>query len=187
MSTRFAADEELGIGATPVFVDDSGRRRERVRIAGRVVVVAFAMYGVLVAIALTGSLSLPVVHLGEVGGLPARVRQSALGRTSQRTPLPAALAPARAPSGGLIGRVVSPTLPGRAGAGRHAFPVVSAATTTTASSVPAANHGKSQKFVTTVPPTTAPSPVTSTSTPHPPTTRQGHGPPTSVPGKGKGP
>jgi hypothetical protein len=188
MSIRVGVEEAPGTGAKPVFVDDSGRRRAWVHLAGRGAVVLLAIYVALVAIGLTGSLTFPVVNLGAVGRLPSPGEPTALGPDSHRTALPAAAAPARPGVG------VPPANEQLAGTPRvgtkpvRALRVVapSQVTPSSVASLPAVQHGKSQKFSTTTitSPLTTVAPVGSGS--HGQPTRR-RGPPTSIPGKGKGP
>lgn len=189
MSIRIGTDETPGTGARPVFVDDSGRRRAWLRVAGRVAVVLLAVYAALVAIGLTGNLSFPVVHLGAAGRPPVHLRRTALPGVGPRSALRAAPAPSR-PGRGVPAAADQLAGTPRDGTVEPRAVAVAAPGETTPSSVatvPAVQSGTSQTLTTT---TVAAPPTTVTSVPgntHGQLTRQGHGPPTSGPGKGKGP
>ena len=180
---RTGAEEAPRTGAKPVFVDDSGRRRAWLRVAGRVAVVLLAVYAALVAIGLTGALTFPVVHLGSGGRRPLHAPdRTALGRSGHSTAPQAVSAPAHP------GRGVPPAIQQLAGTvSRRAVAVAasSPATPPSVTTVPAVQHGNSRTLTTTTaaPPTTV-APVSGNT--HGQQTRR-HGPPTSTPGKGKGP
>jgi hypothetical protein len=172
---------------TSIFVDESGRRRARARVVARVLVAGALIYVLVVIAGLTGSVSLPGVHLGELKRAEQNpARSNALGPGSKVLSLPAALKPRRsklaaapiaaAPGGSGFARgTTSP--PGGSGASAPGV------TSTTPSTHPGAT--------TTLPsPTTTPPPLVTTTTtrPHgrPTTTTTPHGPPSTLPGKGKG-
>lgn len=169
---------------TPVFVDESGRRRARTRVVARILVAGALVYVLVVIAGLTGSVSLPGVHLGELKrAAPGPARSSALGAGSKVISLPAALKPRRskiaaapiatAPGGaGVAPGVTSP--PNGSGSGPGA-------TGTTPKTSPGATTTPSN-------PTTTTPLVTTTTKPHgrPTATTTPHGPPSTKPGLGKG-
>jgi hypothetical protein len=170
---------------TSVFVDESGRRRARTRFVARVLVAGALVYAFVVIAGLTGSVSLPGVHLGELKrAAPGHARASALGPGSKVISLPAALKPRRSniaaarhaaelAGSGAVSGTTSPS-------GGAAGPSPGATTTT---------PGTSRGATTTLPsPTTTVAPVTTTTRPHgrPTTTTTPHGPPSTLPGQRKG-
>src|SRR4029079_7226772 len=82
---------------TPVFVDDSGRRRARLRIVVRIVVGVLGLYVALAAVSLVAPVSFPIAHLGNLGVLPKHRENATLGPQSKEAALPAALRPGAAP------------------------------------------------------------------------------------------
>jgi hypothetical protein len=204
MSLRIGAEEAPGTGATPVFVDDSGRRRAWLRVGGRAVVVLLAAYAAFVAIGLAGTLTLPVVNLGEVGRPSAKARAATLGAGARHAARPAARVPSqvrragpvanRQRAGGppvgrpLAGAAVAAEVPRRVVSVTAPGPTTAPGQTTapTAGTMAAVQHGKSRKFKSTPGArATTVSPVTGTVT-HGQQMGHGNGPPASVPGKGKG-
>jgi hypothetical protein len=188
MSIRIGTDETPGTGARPVFVDDSGRRRAWLRVAGRAAVVLLAVYAALVAIGLTGNLSFPVVHLGAAGRPPVHLRRTALPDAGHRS------ASRAAPALSLSGRGVPPADEQLTGAPhdgtvqpRAVMVAAPGQTTPSSGAIVSVQSGVSQTITTTTvaaPPTTV---APGSGNTHGQLTRHGHGPPTSAPGKGKGP
>jgi hypothetical protein len=176
---------------TSVFVDESGRRRARTRIVARFLVAGAFIYVFVVIAGLTGSVSLPGVHLGELKrAAPGDARASALGPGSKVVSLPAALKPRgskiAAPAATLSGSPgVAPgaTSPTTAGSGASV-----AGTGPTPTTQPGAT--------TTLPTTTLPGPATTSTPPATTTSRPRgrsttttttpHGPPSTLPGQGNG-
>jgi hypothetical protein len=156
-----------------VFVDESGRRRARTRIVARFLVAGAFVYVFVVIAGLTGSVSLPGVHLGELKrAAPGHKRSSALGPGSKVVSLPAALKPRRTE----IAAAPIATAPGGAGVAPGA-----ASPTTAGSGATRPTPSTSRGATTTLPPL-----VTTTTKPHGPPTSTTHGPPATKPGLGKG-
>jgi hypothetical protein len=188
MSLPKAAPPEPGIH-TPVFVDDSGRRRARLRIVVRVVVGILGLYLVLATASLVAPVSFPIAHLGNLGVLPRHRQNATLGPRSKEAPLP----PALRPTGGAPGNPQVPT----------ATTIGTSQTSTPGSTTPAgivppgqSTTPATRSTIPTSQTTTAPSSVTTTSTkgrptattlPHGPSTTGPHGPPSTTPGKGSKP
>ena len=166
---------------TSVFVDESGRRRAVARIVARFVVAGAFIYVFVVVAGLTGSVSLPGVHLGELKrAAPGDAHASALGPGSKVVSLPAALKPRRSK---LVAAPIA-TVPG----GAHVAPGAPnpPGATGATGSTPSTSRGATTTLPT--PTTTATPLVTTTTRPHgrPTTTTTPHGPPSTVPGQGKG-
>jgi hypothetical protein len=199
VATQVEEDVDPGTRERPVFVDDSGRRRGRLRIVGRVLVVGLGLYVAVVAAALTGSLSLPVAHLGEVRP-PREVAHGTLGEDARVMPLPRALAPPNAdhaaigvvsgttmPSGGLVSAVPGSGGSPSAGRDRQTRDVAATEPDVVSSRTPVPVSSPTFVSRTTVPAVVTPVPAPTTTVATPPTTREhGNGPPTSHPGNGKG-
>jgi hypothetical protein len=196
--------------ASPVFVDDSGRRHLRVRWVTRALVALLVGYVALTAAGLMGSVSLPIVHVGEVGVLPAQRRHGHLGAGSRASALPSAIAAGSA----IAGLGVPTATTGAAQSTASASPAapslndrvgrsaVSPGGPTTVQ-LPVTVSPSTGRSATTVPGTTvATTPRQSTSTtsrPHGPsstpstshvpssTPTTSHGPPSTTPGKGSRP
>ncbi|MDQ1481740.1 MAG: hypothetical protein QOI44_2601 [Actinomycetota bacterium] len=170
---------------TSVFVDESGRRRARTRVVARVLVAGALVYAFVVIAGLTGSVSLPGVHLGELKrAAPGHARSSALGPGSKAISLPAELAPRRSKIAAArrateqAGAGVAPGTTSPSGGVGGSAP---GATTST--------PGTSAGATTTLPsPTTTVAAVTTTTRPHgrPTTTTTPHGQPSTLPGQRKG-
>jgi hypothetical protein len=172
----------------PVFVDESGRRRARTRFLARTIVAGAGIYALVVIAGLTGSVSLPGVHLGELARVaPGRARSSPLGPASKVVSLPAALKPG--PS--TVGAAPSETTSGGSGGAQGtAGPQSGAAGGATAGPTTTQGPTTTSHRATT---TTNPSPSTTTSTlpvttttKHGPRTSTSHGPPSTTPGQGTG-
>src|SRR4051794_6080365 len=84
----------------PVFVDDTGRRLARVRVLVRAAIAVVGLYVVLVVVGLAGSVSLPALHLVDLGrpATPSTVVPR-LGKGSGAAGLPAALGPPASSNG----------------------------------------------------------------------------------------
>ena len=204
MNSKMAVERVAAEGARaasgPVFVDDTGRRRTRLRAVGRTLVVLAGLYVLLLVGGLTGSLSLPGAHLADVGRIATGAEKIALGAGSREVRIPALsssssvasksskrttiASPAASLSGaahGVAGRGSQPnTATGSPGLATPAvsIPGVSPTTAGPASSSPT-TAGSTATSPTTVP--------TTTTSVNLPTRTHGHGPPTSVPGKGHKP
>ena len=189
MSSPVVAPEASHSG-TPVFVDDSGRRRARLRIVVRVVVAVLGLYVVLAAASLVAPVSFPIAHLGNLGVLPRHRQNATLGPQSKEAALPAALQPsgaapgnAQLPTGTTIG--TSQTFaPGTTTPSGGAVPPGQS----TNPSTPSTNPSSRTTTVTT--PTSVTTPTTqpaSTTVPHGPPTTGTHGPPSTTPGNGSKP
>ena len=189
MTTPTPASGPPSENGIPVFVDDSGRRLARARVAIRLVMGMLGGYVVLVAIGLAGSASLPAVHLADLGRLPTRSAASArLGAGSQQVALPVALQHAGASNGAASTAGKNPlsshdanSRPGQNPGGARSPSAVPAPGT---SVTPGSTNGPSATPTTT--PTTQAGPATTTPTTVTPSTTttvpaKGHGPPTSVP------
>ena len=185
MSAPEIASEKPG-AHTPVFVDDSGRRRARLRIVVRVVVGMLVLYTALAAVSLVAPVSLPIAHLGDLGVLPRHRQRATLGPLSKEVPLPAALAPSRTGTGDRQ----TPT----------ATTIGTSQTTTPSATTPAGvivPPGQTSPSAATTIPTSRTTPVTTApgvdTTTTPPTTGRSststlpHGPPSTTPGKGSKP
>jgi hypothetical protein len=164
---------------TSVFVDESGRRRAHTRLLARAVVAGAGIYVLIVIAGLTGSVSLPGVHLGVLGHAAAgRAHASRLGPKSKTLPLPSALQPKSARARSTPTTKTSPAATtlatdaptganpaqGTPGTGNHAIPTTGPSSPTTRSTLP----------------------VTTTTTAHGRPTTTAHGPPSTKPGLGKG-
>jgi hypothetical protein len=171
---------------TSVFVDESGRRRARTRVVARVLVGGALVYVLVVIAGLTGSVSLPGVHLGELRrAAPGHNRSSALGPGSKVVSLPAALRPRRSK----VAAARITTAPPHSGVapgatnGPDGSGSGPGATNTTPNTSPVATTAPSN-------PTTTQPLVTTTTKPHgrptTTTTPHGGGPPSTKPGLGKG-
>ncbi|MDQ1461868.1 MAG: hypothetical protein QOI08_3352 [Actinomycetota bacterium] len=165
---------------TPVFVDDSGRRLARARVVIRGGVVLVGAYVVLVVIGLTGSATLPALHLADLGRLPAPSASAArLGKGSKAVALPAALRPGGSAKGAL--RSAS-NASGRSRAS-HGTAVIGGSGSaggvpTPGSAAPPATTPTLGNTPTTLPPQTTATTATTVATT---TTTRAHGPPTSRP------
>lgn len=198
MATQLLAGLEPATGTRPVFVDDTGRRRTRLRLVGRVMVALLGLYAALVIVGLTGSVSFPGVHLAELGRVADKTHHVQLGRGSAQIKVPALAGAATAnrssatpdrksTAGSSPARNASssgPQAPGRTGV---IVPVTLPVPATTPTGSPTTvAHGRPSRSATTTT-TTAPT-ATTTSVPGPPTTTRTHGqgPPTTTSNPGKG-
>jgi hypothetical protein len=170
---------------TSVFVDESGRRRARTRVVARILVAGAFVYAFVVIAGLTGSVSLPGVHLGELKrAAPGHARSSTLGPGSKVISLPAVLKPRPskiAAARGATDQAGAGVAPGTTSPSGGAGGSAPGATTPTPGTSPGAT--------TTLPsPTTTVAAVTTTTRPHgrPTTTTTAHGPPSTLPGQRKG-
>ena len=190
MSTQVFAGSDARSATGTVFVDDTGRRRARFRVVGRIILGLLGVYLAMVIAGLTGSLSLPAVRLGDLGRLPTGARRVTLGPSSRETRLPAAFSPPAGArdQGGNVGNVESSPAdtPGRPGFGKPAGfatgpepgPVTSAAPNAS----PTATLAPSPSTTIARTPTTLDR--STTTSPSPPTTRaHEHGPPSTMPAK----
>jgi hypothetical protein len=172
---------------TSVFVDASGRRRARARTVARMLVAAAGIYVLVVLAGLTGSVSLPGVHLGELHRVAGgRAHSSPLGPGSKVLALPKGLGARPSAADGTPSATLTPgtfgatpgatsPVPGRSGSG-----VVPGTTSQT----PGAGHRPTTTTRPASPTTTLP--VTTTTKRHGPPTTTSHGPPSTTPGQGKG-
>lgn len=179
---------------TPVFVDDSGRRRARVRIVVRVVVGMLGLYLALAVGSLVVPVSFPIAHLGNLGVLPRHRENATLGPQSKEAALPAALQPSGAGTGTPqvpTATTIGTSQPSGPGSTTPAGGIVPPGQTTTPSATTIPTSGSTTVTTapsvdtTTTPPTTG-RPTTST-LPHGPSTTGAHGPPSTTPGKGSKP
>ncbi|MDQ1449134.1 MAG: hypothetical protein QOC79_2105 [Actinomycetota bacterium] len=167
-----------------VFVDESGRRRARTRVVARILVAGALVYAFVVVAGLTGSVSLPGVHLGELKrAAPGHARSSALGPGSKAISLPAALTPRRSK--------IAAARRATAQASAGVAPGTTSPSGGAGGSAPGAtaSPGTSPGASTTLPsPTTTVAAVTTTTRPHgrPTTTTTPHGQPSTLPGQRKG-
>ncbi|MDQ1511268.1 MAG: hypothetical protein QOG50_3112 [Actinomycetota bacterium] len=162
-----------------VFVDESGRRRARLRILARTIVAAAGIYVLVVIAGLTGSVSLPGVHLGVLGHAAAgRAHASRLGRGSNAVPLPAALRPKGSTAKSTRARKPSQSAPGATSPASG--PSIGTAPAAPSAGIPATTAGPK------APTTTTPLVTTTTTKAHGPPTTTAHGPPLTKPGLGKG-
>jgi hypothetical protein len=178
------------LGRGPVFVDESGRRHGRVRLVGRALGGLVALYVVLVLFGLTGSVSLPVVHFGDVPRLgPAA--QGVLERRGKLVPFAGGPKLVDSPRGAAVARTAKST-GSNVNSSRPGAPAPVVVPPHGGGSVPGVPPAIGTGVPTTLAPvTTVPSPPTTVQQ-GPPTTRphghgNGNGPPTSVPGKGHRP
>jgi hypothetical protein len=187
MSSPVIASSGPGTPA-PVFVDDSGRRRARmrvvVRIVVRIVVGILGLYVALASVSLVAPVSFPVVHLGSLGVLPRHRQNSTLGPRSKEAPLPAALVqPGAAPGGSKVPTTTGAS-PGASTPAGVIGPPAGSTTPSPATTIPTART-TTATATTVANTTTTTTPSTTTTRPHGPPTTGTHGPPTSKPGKGK--
>jgi len=163
---------------TSVFVDESGRRRNRTRFVARAIVAGALLYVLIVIAGLTGSVSLPGVHLGVLGHVTTgRARASRLGPGSKALPLPSELQPkgSRAPRTPLASpsRGTTGSAPGASTGTNPAQLTPSTGNRTATTAGPSS-------------PTTSTPLVTTTTRVHGRSTSTVHGPPSTKPGVGKG-
>jgi hypothetical protein len=192
MSSPAAAPPTSDTG-TPIFVDDSGRRRARVRVVVRVVVGILGLYVALAAISLVAPVSFPIAHLGKLGVLPRHRQNATLGPQSKEAALPAALQPSEKGTGGTqvpTARTSATSTPGRTTPSGVVVPpgqttTPSGATTIPTSRTTTATTAPTTDTTATTPPTTGP--PSTTTLPHGSSTTGAHGPPSSTPGKGSKP
>jgi hypothetical protein len=172
---------------TPVFVDDSGRRLARARVAVRGVVGLIGLYVALVAIGLTGSATLPALHLADLGRLATPSASAArLGKGSKAVALPSALRDAPANAAARAAQNAAARAASHASARARVAPVGDSpggaptpGSTSSPTTTPTPGNSTTTSPRTT--PTTATTVATSSTTrPHgPPTTTQPHGPPST--------
>jgi hypothetical protein len=168
--------------STSVFVDASGRRRARARTGARILVAGAGVYVLFVIAGLTGSVSLPGIHLGELhhaaGG---RAQASPLGPGSKVFALPKGLGARRSAVHGTPPATV--VTPGTSDAAPSATSPAPGAAPGTTIKTPGAGH---RPTTTTRPSTPTTLPVTTTTKRRGPPTTTIHGPPSTKPGQGKG-
>jgi hypothetical protein len=161
-----------------VFVDESGRRRARTRVVARIIVAAAGIYVLVVIAGLTGSVSLPGVHLGVLGhAATGRAQASRLGPGSKAVPLPAALRPKG--SRPKSTRALKPPHSAPGATSPASGPSIGPAPAAPSAGIPAPTAGPKA-------PTTTIPPITTTTRAHGPPTSTAHGPPSTKPGVGKG-
>jgi hypothetical protein len=164
---------------TSVFVDASGRRRARTRTGARVLVAGAGIYVLVVVAGLTGSVSLPGVHLGELHRVTrGRTHSGPLGPGSKVLALPKGLGARRSSADGTpSATVVTPRASDATPRATSPAPGAAPGTTIT---TPGAGHRPTTR------PATTTLPVTSTTKRRGPPTSTVHGPPSTNPGQGKG-
>lgn len=176
---------------TPVFVDDSGRRRARLRIVVRVVVGILGLYLALAVGSLVVPVSFPIAHLGNLGVLPRHRQNATLGPQSKEAALPAALQPnagnPQAPTATTVGTPPN-SAPGSTTPGGGIVPPgqTTPSATTTIPTSQTTTVTTAPPVATTTTPRTTGRPTTST-LPHGPSTTGKHGPPSTTPGRGSNP